>query len=231
MLEDTKKTLAENLTILLGRYPDISRLELSRKMDVADGTLGRIKYGTGNPQLDNLCQIADFFKLSPWQLLLKDGHKLPRDFDPFKQPVPVVEGGHVRIAVLGAVPSAGPGGEPVDYPAVLGHIDVAEGWARKRLGNHLEHIRALPVSGDSMSPTINEGDLAFVDTQCKHFDTEGIYVIVFNNALLIKRLSADLTSRRIKVQSDNERHAPQQVREDELTICGRVKAWLAVKGY
>jgi transcriptional regulator with XRE-family HTH domain len=234
MLENIKKTLADNLSALLERYPDISRLELSRRMEVADGTLGRIKYGTGNPQLDNLCQIADFFKLSPWQLLVKDGFKLPRDYDPFKQPVPVIEPGHVRIAVLGAVPSAELGGEPVDYPAVLGHIDVAEAWARKRLGSNLEHIRALPVAGDSMSPTINEGDLAFVDTSCNRFEAEGIYVIVFNDSMLIKRLVVDLAARRIEVRSDNAKLPTQYIAQAELTgltICGRVKGWLAVKGY
>lgn len=203
-------------------------------MDVADGTLGRIKYATGNPQLDNICQIAEFFKLSPWQLLVKDGFKLPRDFDPFKQPVPVIEPGHIRIAVLDAVPSAGPGGEPVDYPAVLGHIDVAESWARKRLGGNLDTMRALPVSGDSMSPTINEGDLAFVDTSCNRFETEGIYIIVFNGSLLIKRLVVDLASQRIEVRSDNTKLPTQYITQAEmtgLTICGRVKAWLAVKDH
>jgi phage repressor protein C with HTH and peptisase S24 domain len=139
--------------------------------------------------------------------------------------------GHVRLQVLEAAPSAGPGSEPADYAAVLGHIDLAEQWARKRLGDRLDHIRALPVKGDSMSPTINDGDLAFVDTGCNHFEGEGVYVLVFNHALLIKRLSADFATQRIQILSDNERHKPALAREDELTICGRVRMWMAVKGY
>lgn len=229
MLEDIKQTLAENLTALLQRYPDVSRMELSRRMEVADGTLGRIKYATGNPQLDNLVQIAGFFKVRPWQLLVKDGYKLPRDFDPAKQPVPAVEAGHLRIELLNARPSAGPGGELVDNPMVLGHIDVAEAWARKRLGANLESVRAVTVVGDSMSPTINEGDLAFVDTACRHFETEGIYIVVFNDALLIKRLSADFATRKIRVRSDNDKHEAQLAAENELTICGRVQAWLTLR--
>lgn len=234
MLEDVKRNLADNLTHLLGRFPDVSRLELARRMSVADGTLGRIKYGTGNPQLDNLCQIAEYFKLKPWQLLIKDGYKLSRDFDPFKQPLPEIEIGHVRIPVLDAPPSAGPGRLPVDYPAVLGHIDVAEAWARKHLGRSLDSMRALPVSGDSMSPTLNEGDLAFVDTNCRHFEADGIYVIIFNDTLFIKRLVVDFATQRVEIRSDNERVPTRSVSKselNELVICGRVKAWLAVKGY
>lgn len=67
---DIKKTLADNVTYLLGTRPDISRLDLSRQMKVADGTLGRIKYGTGNPTVEVLEQIARFFKIEAWQLLM-----------------------------------------------------------------------------------------------------------------------------------------------------------------
>lgn len=232
MLEDIKKILSDNLSALLKRYPDVSRLDLSRRMKVADGTLGRIKYGTGNPQLDNLCQISEFFKLSPWQLLVKEGYKLQRDFDPFKQPLPNVEAGHVRISVLGTVPSAEPGGEPVAYPFVLGHIDIAENWARKRLGGNLEFISALPVIGDSMSPTINEGDLAFVDTNCRRFESEGIYVILWNGIRLIKRLVADIAGQCIEVRSDNENYPTQYIAisaMDGLIISGRIKACLVVE--
>ncbi|MBI0327676.1 helix-turn-helix transcriptional regulator [Burkholderia plantarii] len=66
---DTKKILSDNLTLLLARRPGISRLELSRQMQVADGTLGRIKYGTGNPTIEVVDQIARFFKVEPWRLL------------------------------------------------------------------------------------------------------------------------------------------------------------------
>ncbi len=226
----TAETIAENLQKLTSE-DSVTQPEMARRMGMSAKTFWTLKEGAGNPTLENIEKVAAYLKRPLWQLLVKDGHKLPRDFDPFKQTVPKIEGGHVRIAVLDAAPSAGPGGEPVDYPAVLGHIDVAEAWAKKRLTNSLEHVRALPVAGDSMSPTINEGDLVFVDTSHKRFEAEGIYVIVYNNALLIKRLSADLATQRIRVQSDNAAHSTQQVSEDALSICGRVKAWLAVKRY
>jgi transcriptional regulator with XRE-family HTH domain len=67
---DTKKALADNLKVLLDRRADVSRLDLSRQMKVADGTLGRIKYGTGNPTVEVLDQIAHFFKIDTWRLLM-----------------------------------------------------------------------------------------------------------------------------------------------------------------
>ncbi|WP_244116539.1 helix-turn-helix transcriptional regulator [Burkholderia gladioli] len=64
-----KKTLADNLAELLATRPDVSRLNLSKAMGVADGTLGRIKYGDGNPTAEVIEKIATFFKIEPWQLL------------------------------------------------------------------------------------------------------------------------------------------------------------------
>jgi transcriptional regulator with XRE-family HTH domain len=66
---DTRKVLQENLKALLATRPETSRLNLSREMKVADGTLGSILYGTGNPTVEILEAIARFFELETWQLL------------------------------------------------------------------------------------------------------------------------------------------------------------------
>ncbi|HET6807213.1 MAG TPA: helix-turn-helix transcriptional regulator [Frateuria sp.] len=47
----------------------MARLDLSRRMGVADGTLGRIKYGRGNPTLDVVDRIANYFRIAPWKLI------------------------------------------------------------------------------------------------------------------------------------------------------------------
>lgn len=67
---DTKKILAENISALLATRPDLPRMEIARQMKVGDGTLGNIKYGKGNPTIEVLEQIAKFFNLEAWQLLV-----------------------------------------------------------------------------------------------------------------------------------------------------------------
>jgi transcriptional regulator with XRE-family HTH domain len=228
------KTIADNLQEMAKQGDELSQPELARRMGIGSKTFWTMKEGNGNPQLENIEKAARYLKRPIWQLLIPNGHKLARDFDPFKGPQPALEAGHVRIAVLEAFPSAGTGGEPVDWPAVLDHIDIAEGWAKKHLGNRIEQVRALPVMGDSMSPTINEGDLAFVDTACTRYETDGIYVIVWNERLFIKRLVADFGADRLEVRSDNPMNPTWHITAsqiDSLRVCGRVKAWLAIKGY
>jgi len=69
-MPDVKEILAQSVAKLLETRQDISRLNLSKLMGVADGTLGRIKYGTGNPNVETLQQIAKFFRFDTWQLLV-----------------------------------------------------------------------------------------------------------------------------------------------------------------
>lgn len=44
-------------------------MDVARRMGVADGTLGRIKYGTANPTVDVVDRIARYFRVEPWELL------------------------------------------------------------------------------------------------------------------------------------------------------------------
>ena len=68
-LNNSKPVLARHLTELLASRPEKSRLDHSKVMGVADGTLGRIKYGTGNPTLESLDQIANYFRVRTWELI------------------------------------------------------------------------------------------------------------------------------------------------------------------
>lgn len=141
--------------------------------------------------------------------------------------------GYTRIPVLEAKPAAGAGGEPVDFPVVTDYLEVMEGWARQYFGPRLTSIRIVPVGGDSMSPTLNDGDLAFVDTSVNTYSQDGIYVLVFDDRLLIKRLRANLASRLLEICSDNTAYPPQVVHPqemDRLHVMGAVRAWWAFRG-
>lgn len=102
---DTKKILQENLKALLDTRPETSRLNLSREMEVGDGTLGSIQYGKGNPTLQVLETIAQFFELETWQLL-----------SPNLGQSPATAHTRVRSGHLGSWPFAGI--KPADFSAL-----------------------------------------------------------------------------------------------------------------
>lgn len=139
----------------------------------------------------------------------------------------------IKIDILDVTPSAGPGGVPVDYPVVEDYLEVNIEWAQKNLGGHLKDFRVLPVSGDSMSPTINDGDLVFVDTSVKAFEREGIYVIIWNERLLIKRLRVNFETNKIDIISDNlsgyGAYSIDATSVNDLHICGLVRHWWSLR--
>lgn len=99
-------------------------------------------------------------------------------------------------------------------------------WALARMGVKASHVAAFPVRGDSMEPTIDDGDIAFFDTRHRVPSPPGIYALADEfGGVVVKRL--EVISRpgeeliQIQISSDNERHATRQLTLDEIAIIGR----------
>lgn len=68
---------------------------------------------------------------------------------------------------------------PIDYSTIFDKkIHVLEDWALENLGrNATKNIRLINNIGDSMAPTIKNGDILFVDITQRSYQGDGIYVI------------------------------------------------------
>jgi phage repressor protein C with HTH and peptisase S24 domain len=88
-------------------------------------------------------------------------------------------------------------------------------------------LAVIAVDGDSMEPTLRQGDLVLVDFgQTRPQRQDGIYVIRTDGGLQVKRLQVEVATTRVTILSDNERYQPQVgVRPSDLTVVGRV-IWL-----
>lgn len=66
--------LADNLNRLLeGRTLRSARPETASRIGIGDKTLGNMKSGKGNPQLQNIEAVARYFRVEPWELLKPTG--------------------------------------------------------------------------------------------------------------------------------------------------------------
>lgn len=94
-------------------------------------------------------------------------------------------------------------------------------WLLQR-GNPKD-MRLAKVMGDSMEPTLKEGDLVLVDLSQKEIIQGQIYAVRLFNGLLIKRLQR-LDQNRVRLISDNQVHPPEERSLDsgEFEIIGRV---------
>lgn len=99
--------------------------------------------------------------------------------------------------------SAGPGAivtEELGKP----YFAFDERWLKALTPSSPANLSIVRVEGDSMAPTLNAGDDILVDLG----DTgdrlrDGIYVLRFDDALVVKRIALNPLGRRLTVQSDN----------------------------
>lgn len=131
----------------------------------------------------------------------------------------VARAGWVAIPRLGFGASAGPGAV-AEGDAPVGHLGFAEGWLRE-LGLQPGTLAAMSVAGDSMSPTLADGDEILV-ARAEGRLRDGIHVIRRDGTLLVKRLLFEREGR-VAVISDNKAYpSDAEVPLTEVEVLGRV---------
>jgi phage repressor protein C with HTH and peptisase S24 domain len=85
-------------------------------------------------------------------------------------------------------------------------------------------LSIVRVEGDSMSPTLNAGDDILVDLgDAAERLRDGIYVLRFDEAVVVKRLALNPVGGRVTIQSDNPAYADwPDCGLDEINCIGRV---------
>lgn len=91
----------------------------------------------------------------------------------------------------------------------------------KRMGLDAARLALVNVRGDSMEPTLADGDMLLVDLRQTGIIDGAIHVLRNNNHLLIKRLQIGLGNQVI-VRSDNRIYRELETTRDQLTVIGRV---------
>jgi phage repressor protein C with HTH and peptisase S24 domain len=108
---------------------------------------------------------------------------------------------------------------------ILDHIPFTVDFIEKKLGRKsTAGLVVLEVRGDSMEPTISDGDLVIVDQDHRRL-RDGVYAFILDDAAHVKRLRNRFDG--IEIISDNDRiYSPfllEQQRLGELQIIGRVR--------
>ena len=109
---------------------------------------------------------------------------------------------YVLIPALDIGASAG-GGALNDSENPISTLAFQSNWVRTIASGRPEALSVIRVEGDSMLPTLADGDQIVVDTDDRERLRDGIYVLRTDDALLVKRLSVNPATRRLSIKSDN----------------------------
>ena len=176
----------------------------------------------------NSAYIQQFIKRgTPRKLDEADRAKLARYFAIDEQllggPPTTPSRASVAVPRLAVGASAGSGAlvgeEPVD-----GHFTFDERWLREMTKGRPEDLTIIRVSGDSMMPTLSDGDDILVDRgDGEAALRDGIYVLRREDALSVKRIAVNPAGRRVTIKSDNPDYRSfADVKLSAITIIGRV---------
>ncbi|MBQ0770526.1 MAG: helix-turn-helix transcriptional regulator [Sphingomonadales bacterium] len=133
---------------------------------------------------------------------------------------PIAPDGLLRIKQLQVGASAGPGSLADDeYAESMG---FSPKWLR-RLGTDPANLSLIVVDGDSMDPTLGDGDDIMVDHSAASRPLrDGIYVLRMDDVLLVKRIAMG-PSGKLTIRSDNPQYPDwEDVSAESVNIIGRV---------
>ena len=129
----------------------------------------------------------------------------------------------VAIRQFAVNASAGPGAL-ADDEQELSQIAFPARWLRKLAGGDPAELSIITVSGDSMEPTLSDGDEILVSRgDGAERLRDGIYVLRDDNALIVKRIAMNPASRRFTIKSDNAGYPDWPDCDlDSVEVIGRV---------
>lgn len=127
-----------------------------------------------------------------------------------------------RIPVFDGRAPAGrrPFGDPEH---ALGFNLYRNTWLSTLTSTPFSQLAVIIMSGDSMEPTLSNGDHALVDTAQLNLRREGIYVLRLDDTLLVRRVTMHPATKRVTIRSDNSLYQPYEDLDPEaLESLGRI---------
>ena len=169
---------------------------------------------TGKPPVHPVDRLADFIAVAGDDVVVAEAKRYA-DLG--------AEGEYVLVPRYDVRASAG-GGAVVHSEQVVDHLAFKADWVRNRLGINPAHLLLLEAVGDSMEPTISDGDLLLVSTNEPRIRDNAIYALNVSGDLMVKRVQKRLDGTLV-VSSDNPRYRPEEVAprdSDILRVIGQV---------
>ncbi len=193
----------------------VSQGQLAEMVGVSQPAIQKMTSGKTNGSR-KMVELANALGVRPEWLSSGQGAMREDGQQPQSQLTKTGDSDVFRLDVLDLTVSAGPGIINQEFVEILRSVEYAPAEARHMFdGRKAENVRIINVRGDSMSGTIEPGDLLFVDISVKSFDGDGIYAFLYDDTAHVKRLQK--MKDKLLVISDNKIYTPwDPIEKDEM---------------
>jgi len=224
----TRAAFTARLQMILQHWPSADRL--ARAMGVSPSAFRKWLRGEAEPSRERLVALADAARVGiAWlakgegpapSLAAELGSGRSRNAGTERGPA----GGQYLLLPKRAEAVAAGTGTPEPPEPAAEFIAFRHDWIRTRLGIDPANAIMEVAAGESMQPTIRDGDLLLVDTSDRNCSSFGVYVLQIGGERLVKRVQRKLDGSLVLI-SDNETYQPDHVSGAMLrsvTVIGRV---------
>lgn len=201
-----------------------SRPELGKRMGTSAQQIERLEKGQRNLTVDWIDKAADALGVRPADLIIPLG-------DERISPVRTASLSEIAeehdFTLLEELDLAlGMGATFLDrHPDVLGLVPFKNDWLRGLYDGPVDRLKVVRGKGDSMQPTIHDGDIVIVDTASRRIDDQDrIWAVAYGDLGMIRRVR--VTPRGTwMLMPDNAVVRVDEVGDGEVAVIGRV-VWI-----
>lgn len=177
--------------------------------------------GSSVPRIDTIRKLISVVPPGGPELQINE----PGAYTPDRPQLAPALSEYVAVPRYDASLSAGPGSILDPNTAPLGHSLFEAQWLAAITRAAGDMLAVVRVDGDSMEPTLADGDWILIDRTQRRINRQGVYAIQVGDVAWIKRISLNLKDKLVQVISDNEHYPMQELAEDELAVIGRA-VWI-----
>lgn len=204
----------------------VSQSELAKAVGVSQPVISAL-LADGGQNSKHLYQIARFLKTNVEYL---NGQTDNADFTDLSEPSPALiaeQLGSVMIPEMDISYSMGNGVVIADH--ANGEMrPFPRDWLRPLIAGSFDQVFIARAEGDSMMPTLLDGDIVIVDTAQKTIDRQDrLWALAYGDLGMIKRVRK-MADGGYQINSDNPAVSAFNVYDDEMHAVGRV-VWIGRK--
>lgn len=201
----------------------LKKVDLARRLEITSPSVSNYINGKTAMSDESLLAVSDLAGINIHWLVTGEGSKR---LDEQCQCSPDAKKDTLEITMYDA--EGGCGKEVINSCVKeSGLISFSRDFARNQFGHIHNGLVCILASGESMTPTVNPGDMLVIDTTDTTLQRDGsVYVIQIGDSTVVKRLHR-LPGDTIRIASDNPAAWTMDVKAEELEyknlkIIGRV---------
>jgi len=204
--------------------------ELANILKVSLPTMNHYESGKRAPNSELLSQIVKTLGCDPGWLLIGERQAEKKEVLPNEPITSSALNDFVLVPRYKIESSAGVG-SVIHSELIVDHLAFKASWVSKELGTDPKNLLLIHSIGDSMEPTFRSGDLLLVDRNKARMKGDGIYLINFDDGLIVKRLEWMMDGT-VVIRGDNTSVSREQkltvIEMEKLNLLGRV-VWVGGK--